>query len=155
MSRTRNTLRKAVAGVMLVGAVATGGVAANSGTASAAPQHADTWTNCGKYTCTTYYSRSDTRAFNTYFDGAAGKFGRIGEATFCGIVGMIGGPAVSAFAGATCAVAGTGPYGVGAWGTAADNAVQHNGCLQAERPRNGAGLLKPSYTTHSGYCFGK
>ena len=144
-------IKRVLAGVA-TGAVLTGGIALGSvAPAEAAP--AKEWTNCGPYTCTTYFTKAQSRAYADYFSGTLARGGKISDAVLCGALAGIVNPAAGVVAGAWCAVDG-GDYNVTAWVDATQGAVASGGCLQVEKPRKGFGLLKPGFTTHPSYCRG-
>lgn len=149
----KTSMRQAIAGIAGGLALVGGLLVGTAGEASAAPT-AKQWTNCGPHTCTTYFTKDQTKAFANYLEGVAGTTGKVSEAIFCGAVGGLFGKAAGVTASGVCGVVGFPQYGPSAWADAASKAASANGCLQVEKPRKGVGLLKPGYTTHPSYCRG-
>lgn len=145
--------------------------------ASGASASGGSWENCGQYTCTTYFSRAETRniqqdagriaalsqAANTV--GCTGAFSA-GAGVVGAVVGAIAGGPPGAMAGGLgglqgggvaggviCAWMMNGPSGADALEDAANQAVQQNACLQIESNRDGSGDDRVGVTNHPSYCF--
>lgn len=144
-------VKRVLAGVAAGAIIAGGAIAGPVATAEAAP--AKEWTNCGPHTCTTYFTKAQSRAYANYFSGDLARGGKIADAALCGAIAGLIRPAVGVIAGAACGVD-SGDYSVTAWVEATHHAVDAGGCLQVEKPRKGIPLLKPGYTTHPSYCRG-
>lgn len=149
----RKNMRQAAVGMVGGLALVSGLLIGTAGEAAAAPA-AKAWTNCGPQTCTTYFTKAQTKAFANYFEGVAGTTGKVAESVFCGALGGLFGKGTGIVASGVCGVVGLPDYGVSAWIDSASKAASANGCLQVEKPRKGIGAYKPGYTTHPSYCRG-
>lgn len=113
-----------------------------------------TWTNCGDYVCTTYISKKETKVWAEYFESLA-AIGKVTESTLCGaglplfriaqyaIPGVAAGIACESF---------FSKYGLSAWHSASQRAVDRGGCLQVEKRHKGK-IYKPGSTTSPRYCM--
>ncbi|GAB3597323.1 hypothetical protein CFAEC_13695 (plasmid) [Corynebacterium faecale] len=121
---------------------------------SANAQNQHIWTNCGDYTCTTYFSKKGTQAVAEYLNSTAGAVGTGAESAVCfSIMSPLleNKQMLPAFGVEVGCEALFDKYGVSAWKKAAQRAVDRGGCLQAEKKKNGF-IYKPGSTTHPRYC---
>ena len=114
--------------------------------ADAAPS--GTWQDCGSRTCTTYFSKSETKVIANYFNGVAGV-GASAERIACGAAGGVLSKVAGVAAAGICSFE---VYGVSGWQKAANTAVDKGGCLKVEANKKGPSLKKPGHTTHKKYC---
>jgi hypothetical protein len=141
--------------IMLVGLVlfvVCGGVALGARDATAEPR-GPAWEDCGKYTCTIYYSRSKTKQVKTYLDGPAGATAAASADIGCGLLGLAAAtrlPFIGVPAGYFCAH-NAGRYD---WRPQVREAAAHNACFQVAYPRGfpGKAWPTPGWTNHPGYC---
>lgn len=139
MKVPRRSIATVVATVALTG----------SGLAVASPASA-AWEDCGDYVCTTYYSRTETRAVKEYADNVVPQ--TLGIVTgLCSVIGDWFGKAGGGVAAGGCSI-GLDSYD---WRGDLDDAVSSNACFQVAYPNAWWGRITPDAgsTNHPGYCF--